>query len=167
MWRRRHGPALETAHNPESRQPLLDQLRHSITSSARASSIGGTSSVGQATRHQFLHLAKAAAALSSFITLRMGANLCVARGAGRTRTFYRASAGLHHFTGDFLSLSCFTKKSVPSLKSSRGAPDQCAVLHVAVAGSTANAALFYWLAIGTHAVTICRWPEWTHSIRQR
>src|SRR5262245_7326098 len=35
-------------------------------------------------------------------------------------------------TGDFFNLSCFTKKSVPSLKSLRGAPDQYAVLHVAV-----------------------------------
>jgi hypothetical protein len=34
--------------------------------------------------------------------------------------------------GTFFSLSCFTKKSVPSLKSLRGAPDQYAVLHVAV-----------------------------------
>ena len=45
---------------------------------------------------------------------------------------YPASARLHQFTGDFFSLSCFTKKSVPSLKSLRGAPDQYAVLHVAV-----------------------------------
>jgi hypothetical protein len=51
---------------------------------------------------------------------------------GRNANAYRASARLHQFTGDFFSLSCFTKKSVPSLKSLRGAPDQYAVLHVAV-----------------------------------
>lgn len=59
------------------------------------------------------------------------ANVPITGHIGRNAV-YRASARLHQFTGDFFSLSCFTKKSVPSLKSLRGAPDQYAVLHVAV-----------------------------------
>src|SRR5262249_17465323 len=57
-------------------------------------------------------------------------------GQGRCRAGgqnpYRASAARHQFTRDFLSLSCFTPQTVPSLKSLRGAPDQYAVLQVTV-----------------------------------